>query len=432
MAYWAERGGTAPAGAGAQPLQGAGAALFVLFLINLLNYYDRMLIVVVSQPLRLEFGLTDTQYGALTGLAFVFVYALASLVFGALADRYNRRTVIAVALTLWSVMTALCGLARSFGVLALGRAGVGVGEGGANPAGMSLLSDYYPPHRRSMALAVFASGGMVGLFLSFVLGSWIATHHGWRAVFLVAGIPGLLIAGLTLIMIREPKRGSFDRVAAEQLSYGQALGRLAGNKAYVWLCVAASLGVFSSLGMLIWLPQFFIRSHGMSVQEVGFLFGPAAALGLCAGMMAGGWIGNAYARRSLAHPVLICIFANLALAPLFGIVLWTASTPLALVVTFIAMASAVIYAPAFQASMQTVCEPEVRATGAAVSNVLNAIIGQGALPFLVGVLSDAFKPGFGAEALRWSLTVVAPTFAVLSGLGFIIALGATRRHFATP
>lgn len=404
-------------------------AMVILAFVNLMNYYDRMLVVVVSQPLRLEFSLTDTQYGLLTGPAFVFVYALSSLVFGVLADRYNRRRVIAAALAIWSIMTALCGFARDFCLLALGRAGVGVGEGGTNPAGMSILSDHFPPQRRSMALAIFAAGGMVGLFLSFVIGSWISAHYGWRAVFLVAGVPGVILAIVALFFIPEPPRGQYDPLPVTRPTYGETLRRLARNPAYVALCIAASLGVFSSLGMLIWLPQFFIRNHDMTMQQLGLLFGPAAALGLCAGMIAGGWIGNWLARRSLAHPVLICIFANLALVPLYLFVLWTASVTLALVVTFVAMALAVIYAPAFQASMQTVCEPDVRATAAAISNVLNAIIGQGAVPLLVGVLSDAFTPSLGSgEALRWSLTI-STIFALLAGLFFIRALTVTRTHF---
>lgn len=410
----------------------AWRALFILSLISLLNYYDRMLVVVVSQPLRLEFSLTDTQYGILTGPAFVIVYALASLVFGVLADRYDRRKVIAAAIALWSAMTALCGFARSYTVLALARAGVGVGEGGCNPAGLSLISDHFPPARRPLALAIFNGGGMIGLFLSFVIGSWIATEYGWRAVFLVASVPGLILAVVTLAVVKEPPRGRFDSTAEGAIPYRAALDSLWRNKAYVWLCVAASLGVFSSLGMLIWLPQFFIRAHGMGQAQVGLLFGPAAALGLFAGMMAGGWVADRMARRSLERPVLLCIFANLALAPLYLIVLWSGSATVALLATFAAMATAVLYAPAFQATMQTVLVPGARATGAAVSNVLNSVIGQGAIPLLVGVASDTLSPTIGVtESLRWSLTG-AILFALLCGLAFIPALRATQRQLGTP
>lgn len=403
-------------------------ALFILALINLLNYYDRMLVVVVSQPLRIEFDLSDTEYGLLTGPVFVLVYAIASLYFGYLADRRSRRNVLAIAVGLWSVTTALCGAASNFLTLALARGGVGVGEGGSNPAGMSLLSDHFPPQRRSMALAIFAAGGMIGLFLSFVLGSWINEHYGWRAVFLIAGLPGLLLALATVIFVGEPERGRFEIAPPRQLAYLAGLGRLVRNPAFVWLAAAASFGAFSSLGMMVWLPQFFIRTHGLSVQEVGLLFGPAAALGLCAGMIAGGWLGNRLALRSLASPVWICVAATLALIPMYLLVLWHPSLTLALVATFVAMATSVLFAPAYQAAIQNVCEPHLRATGAAVSNVAIAIVGQGALPLSVGLMSDAFIDTAGNAALQWALTA-AQAFALASALLFVIARISTAAHF---
>lgn len=406
-------------------------ALTLLAIINLLNYYDRMLVVVVSQPLRVEFALSDTAYGLLTGPAFVLVYASSSLLFGRLADRYERRVIISSALAIWSVMTAVCGFAQSFMLLAIGRAGVGVGEGGSNPAGMSLISDHFPAERRPMALAIFASGGMIGLFLSFVAGSWIATQYGWRAVFWIAAVPGLAIAVATLVFMREPPRGQFDTIKPEQLSFRAALKKLAGNSAYIWLCVGASLATFASLGMLIWLPQFFIRIHEMSLQQVGFLFGPAAALGLCAGMIAGGYIGNRFAKHSLAAPVLICIASNIVIIPLYLIVLWSASTTIALVACFLGMASAVIFAPAFQATMQSVSAPDVRGTAAASANVLIAIVGQGFVPFFVGVLSDFLAQSIGIESLRWSLTA-ATVFSFLAALAFMRAFVKTKSHFKVP
>lgn len=410
------------------PVRGAATGLAFLALASALNYYDRVLVVVVSQPLRLEFKLTDMQYGLLTGPAFVVVYALSSLLFGALADRCSRRGVISVALCLWSMMTALCGFANSFALLALSRAGVGVGEGASMPAGLSMLSDYYPAHRRSMAMAIFNSGGMIGLCLSFVLGSWIATHFGWRSVFFIAGLPGLLLALFFWIMVREPARGAHDVVAPRSITYRAGLTRLIRNRAYCWLTLAASLGTFSSLGMMIWLPQFFIRAHHLTQGEVGMLFGPAAALGLLAGMMAGGWLGTKLATQRLERPVLVCIFANAALLPLYLFVLWIPSTTLALVATFVAMATSVIYAPAYHASMQSVCEPEVRGTAAAVASVASAVIGQGAIPLLVGMTSDHLAAAGHAEPLRMALSLTA-TIGLFCAIIFVRGFMATRQHF---
>ena len=396
--------------------------------MNAMNYYDRLLAVVVSQPLRLEFGLSDTQYALLTGPAFVVVYAAASILFGRLADKQNRRRLIALVLTFWSAMTALCGFAKSFGLLAFARAGVGVGEGGANPAGMSLLSDHFPPRRRSLALALFQVGGNLGMLASFMGASWIAASHGWRAAFWVAAVPGLVLAVLILLFMPDAPRGQYDGETQAPLTFGETIRQLWRNKAYVWLCWAASFGVFSSLGMLIWLPQFFIRLHGMDQKEVGFLFGPAASLGLIVGMLLGGWLGNRMARAHLAAPVWICVGANLVLVPVLLTVLWSASTGLALLACFLAMGLAVLYAPAFQATMQSVAPARQRGMAGACSNVLNALIGQGLIPLFVGILSDRLTPQFGIEGLRLALTA-ATGFTLLSGLLFVIALRHTRRRF---
>lgn len=411
---------------------GAVAALLILALVNLLNYYDRMLVVVVSQTLRLEFHLTDTQYGLLSGPAFVLVYAIASLVFGYLADRRNRRTVVTIALAAWSGMTAVCGMANTFWMLALARAGVGVGEGGANPASMSMLSDHFPPQRRSMAMAVYSGGGMLGLFLSFVLGSWINTHYGWRAVFLVAAVPGLVLAAVVYLWLQDPERGRFDRVRAGPGHYRSDVWALLTNRAYLLLCLGAALGSFGSLGMLMWLPQFFIRTHALTGQQVGLLFGPAAALGLFLGMLLGGWWGNRLARTGLHRPVLICIAANLLTVPLYLGVLWTPAPYVALATMFVAMGMATVYAPAFQAAMHNVVDPALRATATAFANLIVASIGQGLIPFLVGATSDALLSSHGSDALRWSLSL-SQGFILLSVVLFTWALLAMRRQLSpTP
>nr|WP_255696811.1 MFS transporter [Sandaracinobacteroides sayramensis] len=394
-----------------------------------MNYYDRLLVVVVSQPLREEFSLSDTQYALLTGPVFVLVYAIASILFGRMADSHARRPLIAFVVALWSLMTALCGFAKSFALLAIARAGVGVGEGGANPAGMSLLSDHFPPQQRSLALALFQVGGNIGLLASFMVASWIAATYGWRAAFWIAAIPGLILAVLIYLFMPDAPRGQYDGEQPEAAPFSRTIAQLWENRAYRWLCIAASFGVFSSLGMLIWLPQFFIRLHGMGQREVGFLFGPAASFGLIAGMLIGGWLGNRLAKRGLSVPVWICIIANLLLVPVLLLVLWSPSTTVALAACFAAMGLAVVYAPAFQATMQSVCLPRQRGMASAFSNVLNALIGQGLIPLFVGMLSDRLTPAHGTESLRLALTA-SVGFTLLSGLLFLLALGHSRRLFA--
>lgn len=415
-----------PAG---RPDAAAWRALFLLTLVSLLNFYDRLLVAVVSQPLRLEFGLTDTQYGLLTGPAFVVLYVVGNVLFGWLADRHKRKYVMAAALAIWSGMTAVSGMAGSFAMLALGRGGMGIGEGGSNPAGVSLLSDHFPPEKRSMALSIFVAGGMFGLFLSFVLGSWIATQFGWRTAFLMAGIPGLILAAVLLPLVKEPMRGRFDAAPPRKLSYLATLKLLKGNRAFMWLCLAPAMGTFASLGMLIWLPQFFIRNHGLSTQEVGFLFGPAAALGLTLGVLIGGAIGDRLSKRSLASPILVCVFANLGLIPLNLVVLWTPFLPLALGCTFVAMASVAAFSGVVYAAMQNVAPLETRASAAAIFSIVIAVIGQGLAPYVVGVVSDALNPLLGDQALRWSLSVMGSLYSATAFAFFVLAFFSAKAHF---
>ena len=405
-----ERGGHAEAAGGASggwliTTRAAAVGLALLSAVNVLNYFDRLLMTVAAEPVKRVFALSDTQLSLLTGPAFVLVYVSASLLFGWLADRRNRRNVMALAVALWSVMTVLGGLARSFTQLAIARAGVGLGEGGSNPASLSMISSYFPPEKRGRAVAVFQACGMIGILLTFVVGSWLVTAFGWRAAFLVAGVPGLLCSLALLAWVREPGRGVPGNVA-QVLSLRASLGLLRTNAAYRWIVLASGLAVFGNLGMMQWLPLFFIRSHHLSLRQMGVFFGPGLACGMMAGMLIGGWIGDRLGRTGLARSLLLCVVANLILTPLDWLVLWVPSTRTALVLTFFASATSVVYAPTLTAAMQTVAGVQVRGMAAAVFNLVNGVLGQALFPFLVGVLSDAFYPSLGAEALRMSLTVV--------------------------
>lgn len=413
-----------------RPSAGKGAiwALVLLGLVNLLNYYDRLLIVVLAQPIRLEFELTDTQYGLLTGPAFVVIYSVSSVLLGFLADRHDRRLIIGSALTVWSGMTALFGLAGNFTTLLLARAGVGVGEGGSSPCGFSYISERFDPQRRAMALGLFTSGGMIGVLLSFLIGSWIAIEYGWRWAFISAGVVGILLAGLVVLTLPE-KRRKQQADGARRDSLSRELRSLLAHRAYVRLCIGAGICGFGSAGILAWLPLFFIRSHGLEQREIGLYFGPAAAAGLCLGLWIGAWLATRAARISLSRPVVLCITCNFALVPLYLIVLWAPRMEVALIFMFVSMTVSLIYAPAFQGTMQTVVRPDQRALAAGASNVLITCLGQGVLPLAVGIMSDAFMPAFDTEALRLALTI-SLVFLAIGALVFWRALGDTERHFA--
>ena len=405
----------------------AAIGLGLLALVNLFNYLDRFAVTVVAQPLKKHFGLSDTQLGFLNGPAFVAVYIVASLIFGRLVDRFDRRRVLALALTLWSGMTMLGGVANSYLALVIARAGVGVGEGGSNPAGFSLLADLYPMQRRSFAVAIHSALGMVGILASLAIGGIVAAHYGWRAAFFVAGAPGLVLALCILLFMPDPGRGTFDRAAFQRLSTGEATRLLIQVPGLMGVIFGMGFTVFASLGMIQWLSLFFIRSHHMSLTQVGLFFGPALSIGLIAGMLIGGRVGDRLARRSLADMLWPSILGQAAIVPLFWAVLWVDSLPLALGLTMVAAALSVFHTPAIAATVHTIAPASARGTAVAIYNLSAGLLGQALLPFLVGVLSDRLAPGWGADGLRVALSIVIAT-ALIGSLLLLRSQGVLKRE----
>lgn len=393
----------------------AAVGLALLAAVNILNYFDRLLITVVAGPVKKAFALSDTQFGLLSGPAFVLVYISTSLVFGWLTDRVNRRNLMALVLAVWSLMTLLGGVAQNFAQLAAARAGVGLGEAGSNPASLSMISDYYAPAWRGRAVALFQASGMIGIFLTFLLGGWVASVYGWRAVFFIAALPGLVLSAALLLFVKEPSRRG-QSAGQPAVTLGESLQLLRGNRAYCWVVLASGLAVFGNLGIMQWLPQFFIRSHHMKLTEIGMFFGPGLASGMIVGMLAGGWIGDRLGRKSLSRSLLLCVGANLLLAPLDLTLLWVPSLRLALILTFFHAALSVFYAPTLTATMQTIAGPRVRGMAAAIFNFVNGLLGQALFPLLVGIASDAFAAAHGEDSLRWGITVVIPIYWVASAV----------------
>lgn len=383
----------------------ATAAVVLLAMVSFFSYFDRVLLSVLAQPISTEFELSDTELGLLSGPAFVVIYTVTSVLGGLLADRGNRHKLIAGALALWSVMTTGCGVAQSFIQLLLFRLGVGLGEGGVNPAAISMLSDHYPPERRAFPMSIFHGVGVLGIAASFLIGGYVAANFGWRNAFIVAGVPGILLAAVTLWLIREPERGRFDAGPVHSFTLRETFTMLRRNRMFVLLALSTSFGSYAGLGILQWLPIFFARNHALSLTQIGMLFGPALAFGIMVGQIAGGPIANRLARRSLDQPMLWCIASNILVVPIYSLALWVPSTGIALVATFIAAAVGTSWAPAFLAGLQNACEPRLRATAMGLSNVSQSAIAQALVPFTVGVLSDTMRPQFGTSSLPLAITL---------------------------
>lgn len=409
---------TAP---GARSMTASHLMLFFLSLAYFLAYFDRMLMAAVGEMIKREFALTDGQLSLLTGASFIVIYGIFNVVSGWFVDRYSRKRIVIVALVVWSGVTILCGLAQSYIQLAIARAGVGIGESPIVPAATSAVRDMYPTRHRPMAIALFYTGGMVGILGCFVLGTWAASAYGWRAAFLLAGPPGLVLTLLIVFFGHEPEREPVatsvgPKVAMRSSSYGLILR----NRPLMWLLAGGALGTATNIGIAAWLPNFFMRSHGLTVQEVGVYFGPALSAGMIMGMLLGGWVGNRIARHSVVGLIWMCAGSMLLIIPLFMCIFWLPSLEMALFATFVGTAMSVVYTPCFTVAWQTICHARAQGSTAGISGLINSLIGGGLYVFVIGLLSDHWS-SVGSDSLRYALTAATLVFCTISLVLFAYA-----------
>jgi len=246
--------------------------LAILVVVYAVNFIDRQLLSILLQPIKEELGASDVLMGLLTGPAFALFYTFAGIPIARLADRHSRRAIMAVGIAFWSVITALTGAARSFGALALARIGVGIGEASATPAAHSLISDYFPPERRTGALAIYNVGSSLGILFGLMLGGWLKEAFGWRMTFAVVGLPGLMVALGVWLAVPEPRRGLSEARAdsGAQPGLGETLRFLATQQSYLHVAFAAALYACNGYALLAWVPTFFVRVHVLGFAEIGW------------------------------------------------------------------------------------------------------------------------------------------------------------------
>ncbi len=266
----------------ARPInKSAWGALALLTLIYACHAIDRAVMSIVAEPVKLEFGLTDGQLGILSGLGYATIYALVGIPVGYLIDRVNRRNFLAVLITIWSGFTVLCGFAQSYTHLLLARMAVGGAEAGGAPTALSMISDLFPERRRGTAISVFWMSTALGTAASFALGGIVAAQYGWRAAFLVAGFPGLLLAVLLLVFLREPKRGAMEETKQDETKAAPSLPQtfrfVLKNRAVLHIFVAVAMNSCVLSGMLIWAASYFIRVHELSIGYAGVVVGISVA-----------------------------------------------------------------------------------------------------------------------------------------------------------
>ena len=399
--------------------------LGVLLIVYILNYLDRQLVSILVEPIRKELGFTDGQLGLITGLAFAAFYSVCGVPVAWLADRTNRVRIVAIACGLWSLFTGACGLATSFAQLALARIGVGVGEAGGVPPAYAILSDYFPPHRRGLAMGLFSLGIPLGVFFGGSYGAWAALHWGWRGAFLSLAIPGVLLAIALPFVVKEPARGGLDpegtAKGAGDLPLLATIGDFIKSPVLLLTALGCSFSGVAGYTLQSWSPAFLMRVQGATLTQVGQVYSPLIGAAVAAGIFGSGWIVDKLGKKSLrAYPLVPAACFVLAF-PLYLMALsahgWLASVlllaiPQGLTFTYLAPAVAVV---------QNLAPPGRRAaTSAILLFFLNLSIGCG--PFYVGLVSDWAKPIYGTGSLRVALFALIPFFVLGVGCNYAASL----------
>jgi MFS family permease len=404
--------------------------LAMLVLVYTFNFLDRQIIGILAIPIKADLGLTDTQLGLMGGLAFALFYTLLGIPVAMLADRSNRTTIMTVALTLWSAMTALCGLAQNFWQLFAARLGVGVGEAGGVAPAYSIIADYFPPQQRARALSVYSFGIPIGSALGIVLGGVIAALVDWRTAFIVVGLAGIALAPVFKLMVREPPRGRYDPPGSLKaaVSFGEVLRTLAGKKSFWGLALGASASSMMGYGMYFWLPSFFVRSHGLTLLQASLIFGTIVLLGGLAGIWLGGWSADRFGRVRRRVYAQVPAVAFIATVPFYAGAVLTGSLPLAFFLFMVPTALGLLWLGPVISSIQHVVPPHMRATASAVFLFINNLIGIGLGTALIGKLSDVLKAQHGADALRYAI-VAGTVFYLVAAALFLVSARRLERDW---
>lgn len=397
--------------------------LAMLVVVYVFNFLDRQIVTILAEPIKIDLGLNDTQIGLMTGLAFAIFYTVLGIPLARLADRTNRVTIISAALVIWSGMTALCGTAQNFVQMLAARIGVGVGEAGCSPPAHSLIADYYPPEKRASALSIYALGIPVGSILGLLAGGWIAEFWGWRVAFFVVGIPGIALALLFKLTVREPIRGMSDRKAVTDMAqpaFGETLRTLLGNRTIMHIAMGGALTSFVGYGLGQWLPAFFIRIHGLGIAETATYFGLALGVASAVGTLLGGALADRLALRDLRVYAWLPA-AGVLLAFPFYLAAMLAANPYAAIAILVvpSLLNSLWLGPAF-GTIQNLAPTRMRALASAILLFILNIIGLGFGPFMVGVLSDLLVSYFAENSLRYA--ILAATAAYFwAGAHFLLA-----------
>ena len=391
--------------------------LAMLVLVYTFNFIDRQIVAILAVPIKADLKLTDSQLGLMGGLAFALFYTALGIPIARLADRASRTWIMTCALTLWSAMSAACGLAQSFGQLFLARLGVGIGEAGGVAPAYSLICDFFPQKQRARALGVYSFGIPIGSAVGVIVGGVLASQVSWRVAFFAVGLAGLIIAPIFRLTVREPPRGAFDSPNARPAPSSLLnVMRVLRRKPSFWaLSLGAAASSMMGYGMFFWMPSFLVRSFDLGLLQASLAFGAIVLIGGLIGIWLGGAVADRLGQRDKAVYALAPAIAFLATAPfsvagVLSTTLWL-TTALMLVPTALGLT----WLGPVLAAVQHIVPSNMRVTGSAIFLFINNLLGIGLGTPLIGALSDSMHVRFGAESLR---------YAIVAGSGFYLIAAA--------
>lgn len=390
---------------------GAWFALIILFLINTVNFFDRLIIGALGEPIRKEFALSDASLGLLS-TAFTLLYAFVGIPFGRLADKFSRKKILSAGVFVWSLLTAASGIAQNFWQLFALRLGVGVGEASCAPAATSLIGDMFPAEKRGKAMSIFMLGLPIGIALSFALSGTIAQAYGWRAAFFVAGVPGLLLA-VAALFIREPLRGASESGGiGTRTREGSPYLLILASPTIRWLIISGILHNFALYALSSFMTPYLMRYFGLEIREASFIAMLINGVFTLPGLLLGGFVGDAAKRWRPNGALLVVTIAVLLAAPFFYFSLTVHSTEV-FPFTFhmgIAFALMYFYYAIVYSTIHDVTEPSLRGTAMSIYFLAMYLLGGALGPYVVGLISDYFtrQAAIAAGVTEFSAAALEP------------------------
>ena len=387
--------------------------MFILVVVYTFNFIDRQIVGILAVPIKADLGLTDTQLGLMGGLAFALFYTGLGIPVAILADRWKRTWIMTAALTIWSGMTAACGLATNFWQLFMARLGVGVGEAGGVAPAYSLISDYFPSHQRARALSVYSFGIPIGSALGILFGGYIASKIDWRFAFFAVGIAGILVAPIFKLTVAEPPRGQYDVKGPDAPAPTLVeIVQLLMHKPSFWLIsLGASASSMMGYGLFFWLPSFLVRSFGLELLEASVFYAGILLIGGIAGTWAGGYMADRFGAGKRGNYVIIPAIAFLLTIPLYVMAILSPNLTTTFFALLIPTGLGLAWLGPVLSAIQHVVPSTMRATASAIFLFINNLIGIGAGTVALGIISDNLEARFGDDSLR---------YAILAGTGFYL------------